>query len=215
MNSDDLMSTQFSLFLGEERIPVVNWINRHGPPEGRRLRFTVPVEAKAKLEANREATFTLVRDDEKWEFELLSVGLATTGTNGLTATGQVRRKKLAAHLKNKLKSLVEKSQANLAEGSSASSGLSERPSTGTGVPRLDGAASEASTSETATRATGRSRSTTLQGGPASEVEEEVEQAQPVEEPRRADEHRPPSQPETTPDEAEAILEESSGGEETS
>ena len=84
------MSAQFGLYLGEDRIPVINWINRHGPPEGRELRFTVPTEVKAKLEANKGATYRIERDGQKWDFELLTVTQHGTGTNGVRATGIVK-----------------------------------------------------------------------------------------------------------------------------
>lgn len=84
------MSAQFDLYLGEQQIPVINWVNRHGPPEGRELRFTVPTEVKAKLESHLDATFRLARGGEAWDFEVLSVMQHCTGTNGVRATGRVR-----------------------------------------------------------------------------------------------------------------------------
>lgn len=84
------MSAQFGLYLGDERIPVINWINRHGSPEGRDLRFTVATDFKAKLEANIGKPFRIERDGKSWDFELLRVQHANTGTNGLKATGRVK-----------------------------------------------------------------------------------------------------------------------------
>lgn len=107
------MSAQFGLYLGDDRIPVINWINRHGSPEGKRLRFTVPTEVKAKLEANLGATYRLERDGEQWEFELLSITQHGTGTNGVPTVGQVKRAPQPHPLK-------------------------ARPGTGVGIPKLDG-----------------------------------------------------------------------------
>ena len=84
------MSAQFGLYLGEDRIPVINWINRHGSPVGRELRFTLPTEAKAKVESHLDATFRLERGGESWDFEVLSVTQHGTGTNGVPALGRVR-----------------------------------------------------------------------------------------------------------------------------
>lgn len=112
------MSAQFGLFLGDDRIPVINWINRHGSPEGRDLRFTVPTEVKAKLEANREATYRLERDGKQWEFQLLKITQHGTGTNGVPAVGRVK---------------VEGRPVEAAK----------KPRTGVGIPKLDGT-SEAS-----------------------------------------------------------------------
>lgn len=108
------MSAQYGLFLGEDRIPVINWINRHGAPEGRELRFTVPTEVKSKLESNKDATFRIERDGQRWEFELISVTQHGTGTNGVPAVGRV-----------KVANAPLKPQA--------------KPKTGVGIPSLDGA----------------------------------------------------------------------------
>ncbi len=206
---EQMMSTQFSLFLGDEEIPVVHWINRQGSPEGRKLRFTVPVEAKARLEANAKKTFTLRRGDKKWDFELISVGLNTTGTNGLSAVGMVRGK-LPKHLKNKLKSMVEKSSASLSEASSSEAReAGDRPSTGVNLPKLGGTLSEGSLA--AKPLPDRKRSETAAGTPTSEVEEVEEEVQlaqpPTEKPLRANEEEPPKAPETGPEEAKEMLDE--------
>lgn len=87
---EEVMSAQFGLYLGEDRIPVINWINRHGSPVGRELRFTLPTEAKAKVESHLDATFRLERGGESWDFEVLSVTQHGTGTNGVPALGRVR-----------------------------------------------------------------------------------------------------------------------------
>lgn len=86
-----MVRNDFQLFLGEDRIPVIRWVNRFGSPTGRDLRFTVPLEAKSKLEANPTATYTLKRDDESWDFEMKSIELHTTGTNGCRAVGRVKQ----------------------------------------------------------------------------------------------------------------------------
>ncbi len=110
------MRNDLQLFLGEDQIPVIRWVNRFGSPVGRDLRFTIPLEAKSKLEANQDATYTLKREDESWDFEVKSLELHTTGTNGVRAIGRVKESK----------------------------GLGSRPSTAVNIPKLDGSLSEAS-----------------------------------------------------------------------
>ena len=119
------MSAQFQLYLGEERIPVINWVNRHGPPQGKSLRFTVPTEAKARLEANQKATFRLERDGASWEFHLVSVQQHCTGTNGVRAVGRVTAE-----------------EGEVSEPAPAPVEAKKKTTTGVGIPKLDGAKDE-------------------------------------------------------------------------
>lgn len=83
------MPAKFGLFLGEDQIPVINWVNRHGSPEDKDLRFTLPTDTKATIEANMEETFTLKRGDDSWDIRFVSLVHHGTGTNGIRAIGRV------------------------------------------------------------------------------------------------------------------------------
>lgn len=190
------MNKRYGLFLGDDQIPVINWINRHGPPEGRDLRFTIPLEAKSKLQSNPDATYTLKRGEDSWDFQLVSVELHSTGTNGVRAVGRVK-----------------KPSRGLKELSNI--GLDRKSSTGVGIPKLDGSPSEATVEkpnlDKLKQKVKRERKTTVHGGPVSEAEEQAAPEQPAGEPEHADAAEPPAVAETTPAEADAIEKEKDDG----